>query len=98
MERKNVILLAVLAVVGLAILTGVVLFLRARALPGDGGGFLSSPSRSGVSGFSATSVAPFIPLKDTPVAPGYAKDGNAPVQPVTVFPQPPRTNPSSQTP
>ncbi len=98
MERKNVILLSVLAVLGLAVLVGVVLFLRVRALPGDGGGFLSSPSRPGVSGSSPTSVAPFIPLKDTPIAPGYTGDEGVPVQPVTVFPQPPQTNPASRTP
>ncbi len=91
------ILLAVLVVVSVVLLVGVVLFLRARALPGDGGGFLSSP-RPRASGSSATSVAPFVPLKDTPVAPGYTKDANAPMQSVTVFPQPPQTKPVSQTP
>jgi hypothetical protein len=97
MERKNVILLSVLVVAGVALLVGVVLLLRARALPGDEGGFLSSP-RPRTAGSSATSVAPFIPLEDTPVAPGYTKDANIPVQPVTVFPQPPQTKPTSQTP
>ena len=100
MEKKTLALTVGIVILGLAIMVGVVLFLRARAAPQEVGpliqtGSTGTPKKAVTTGKKG--IPPFTPYDKIPKAQPYKQGAPIPLPPPSPFQQPSFTNPTTNT-